>query len=116
LPAQLDAATVLASTPSKTESKLAATELEADIAFTLLGEGARVAGPRTMTDSVVPMTGGFEQTSFWLLNAVMRCDYQAATPVLWGSFHGVGLARQLEMPVIPPAAESGRVAEEGSFP
>jgi hypothetical protein len=34
-----------------------------------------------------------------LLNAVMRRDFQAATPVLWGSFDGMALARELEMPV-----------------
>jgi hypothetical protein len=35
-----------------------------------------------------------------LLNAVMRRDYQAATPVLWGSYDGMALARELEM-VVP---------------
>jgi hypothetical protein len=34
-----------------------------------------------------------------LLNAVMRRDFQAATPVLWGSYDGMALARELEMPV-----------------
>jgi hypothetical protein len=34
-----------------------------------------------------------------LLNAVMRRDYQAATPVLWGSYDGMALARELEMAV-----------------
>jgi hypothetical protein len=34
-----------------------------------------------------------------LLNAVMRRDFQAATPVLWGSFDGMTLARELDMPV-----------------
>jgi hypothetical protein len=34
-----------------------------------------------------------------LLNAVMRRDFQAATPVLWGSYDGMALARDLEMPV-----------------
>jgi hypothetical protein len=34
-----------------------------------------------------------------LLNAVMRRDYQSATPVLWGSFDGMALARELGMPV-----------------
>jgi hypothetical protein len=34
-----------------------------------------------------------------LLNAVMRRDYQAATPILWGSYDGMALARELEMPV-----------------
>jgi hypothetical protein len=34
-----------------------------------------------------------------LLNAVMRRDFQAATPILWGSFDGMALARELEMPV-----------------
>jgi hypothetical protein len=34
-----------------------------------------------------------------LLNAVMRRDFQAATPVLWGSYDGIALARELEMPV-----------------
>jgi hypothetical protein len=34
-----------------------------------------------------------------LLNAVMRRDFQAATPVLWGSYDGMALARELGMPV-----------------
>jgi hypothetical protein len=34
-----------------------------------------------------------------LLNAVMRRDFQAATPVLWGSYDGMALARALGMPV-----------------
>src|SRR5262249_21256492 len=34
-----------------------------------------------------------------LLNAVMRRDFQSATPVLWGSYDGMALARELEMPV-----------------
>jgi hypothetical protein len=34
-----------------------------------------------------------------LLNAVMRRDFQAATPILWGSYDGMALARELEMPV-----------------
>jgi hypothetical protein len=34
-----------------------------------------------------------------LLNAVMRRDFQSATPVLWGSYDGMALARDLEMPV-----------------
>jgi hypothetical protein len=34
-----------------------------------------------------------------LLNAVLRRDFQAATPVLWGSFDGMALARELGMPV-----------------
>jgi hypothetical protein len=34
-----------------------------------------------------------------LLNAVMRRDFQAATPLLWGSYDGMALARDLEMPV-----------------
>ncbi len=34
-----------------------------------------------------------------LLNAVMRRDYQAATPILWGSYDGMALARELDMPV-----------------
>jgi hypothetical protein len=34
-----------------------------------------------------------------LLNAVMRRDFQAATPLLWGSYDGMALARELEMPV-----------------
>jgi hypothetical protein len=34
-----------------------------------------------------------------LLNAVMRRDFQAATPVLWGSYDGMALARELQMPV-----------------
>jgi hypothetical protein len=34
-----------------------------------------------------------------LLNAVMRRDFQAATPILWGSFDGMALARELQMPV-----------------
>jgi hypothetical protein len=34
-----------------------------------------------------------------LLNAVMRRDFQAATPILWGSFDGMALARELEMSV-----------------
>jgi hypothetical protein len=34
-----------------------------------------------------------------LLNAVMRRDFQAATPVLWGSYDGMALARELEMSV-----------------
>jgi hypothetical protein len=32
-----------------------------------------------------------------LLNAVMRRDFQAATPILWGSFDGMALARELQM-------------------
>jgi hypothetical protein len=35
-----------------------------------------------------------------LLNAVMRRDFQAATPILWGSFDGMALARALGM-VVP---------------
>jgi hypothetical protein len=34
-----------------------------------------------------------------LLNAVMRRDFQAATPILWGSYDGMALARELEMAV-----------------
>jgi hypothetical protein len=34
-----------------------------------------------------------------LLNAVMRRDFQAATPILWGSYDGMALARELHMPV-----------------
>jgi hypothetical protein len=34
-----------------------------------------------------------------LLNAVMRRDFQAATPVLWGSYDGMALARELDMAV-----------------
>jgi len=34
-----------------------------------------------------------------LLNAVMRRDFQAATPLLWGSYDGMALARELDMPV-----------------
>jgi hypothetical protein len=34
-----------------------------------------------------------------LLNAVMRRDFQAATPILWGSYDGMALARELQMPV-----------------
>jgi hypothetical protein len=34
-----------------------------------------------------------------LLNAVMRRDFQSATPILWGSYDGMALARELEMPV-----------------
>jgi hypothetical protein len=34
-----------------------------------------------------------------LLNAVMRRDFQAATPVLWGSYDGMALARELGMAV-----------------
>jgi hypothetical protein len=34
-----------------------------------------------------------------LLNAVMRKDFQAATPVLWGSYDGMALARDLDMAV-----------------
>jgi hypothetical protein len=34
-----------------------------------------------------------------LLNAVMRRDFQAATPILWGSFDGMALARELGMAV-----------------
>jgi hypothetical protein len=34
-----------------------------------------------------------------LLNAVMRRDFQTATPILWGSFDGMALARELQMPV-----------------
>jgi hypothetical protein len=34
-----------------------------------------------------------------LLNAVMRRDFQAATPILWGSYDGMALARELDMPV-----------------
>jgi hypothetical protein len=34
-----------------------------------------------------------------LLNAVMRRDFQAATPVLWGSYDGMALARELQMAV-----------------
>jgi hypothetical protein len=34
-----------------------------------------------------------------LLNAVMRRDFQAATPILWGSYDGMALSRELEMPV-----------------
>jgi len=34
-----------------------------------------------------------------LLNAVMRRDFQAATPVLWGSYDGMALARDLEITV-----------------
>jgi hypothetical protein len=97
LSTQLDAAAVLTSTPSKTGSRLTATELETGVAFALLGEGAIVAGARTTTDPVAPMTGGFEQTLFRPLNAVMRRDYQAGTPGLWGSFDGLALARELDM-------------------
>jgi hypothetical protein len=32
-----------------------------------------------------------------LLNAVMRRDFQAATPLLWGSYDGMALARELGM-------------------
>jgi hypothetical protein len=35
-----------------------------------------------------------------LLNAVLRRDFQAATPILWGSYDGMALARELGMP--PP--------------
>jgi hypothetical protein len=34
-----------------------------------------------------------------LLNAVMRRDFQSATPILWGSYDGMALARELQMPV-----------------
>src|SRR5262249_31066958 len=34
-----------------------------------------------------------------LLNAVMRRDFQAATPILWGSYDGMALARELQMAV-----------------
>jgi hypothetical protein len=34
-----------------------------------------------------------------LLNAVMRRDFQSATPILWGSYDGMALARELEMTV-----------------
>jgi hypothetical protein len=34
-----------------------------------------------------------------LLNAVMRRDFQAATPLLWGSYDGMALARELQMAV-----------------
>jgi hypothetical protein len=34
-----------------------------------------------------------------LLNAVMRRDFQTATPILWGSFDGMALARELQMQV-----------------
>src|SRR5262249_21927003 len=34
-----------------------------------------------------------------LLNAVMRRDFQSATPILWGSYDGMALARELEMAV-----------------
>src|SRR5262249_18030903 len=34
-----------------------------------------------------------------LLNAVMRRDFQSATPILWGSYDGMALARELRMPV-----------------
>jgi hypothetical protein len=34
-----------------------------------------------------------------LLNAVMRRDFQAATPILWGSYDGMALSRELQMPV-----------------
>jgi hypothetical protein len=34
-----------------------------------------------------------------LLNAVMRRDFRAATPLLWGSYDGMALARELDMPV-----------------
>jgi hypothetical protein len=34
-----------------------------------------------------------------LLNAVMRRDFQAATPILWGSYDGMALARELKMAV-----------------
>jgi hypothetical protein len=34
-----------------------------------------------------------------LLNAVMRRDFQAATPILWGSYDGMALARELGMAV-----------------
>src|SRR5262249_29065131 len=35
-----------------------------------------------------------------LLNAVLRRDFQAATPILWGSYDGMALARELGVP--PP--------------
>jgi hypothetical protein len=34
-----------------------------------------------------------------LLNAVMRRDFQAATPLLWGSYDGMALARELGMSI-----------------
>jgi hypothetical protein len=34
-----------------------------------------------------------------LLNAVMRRDFQAATPMLWGSYDGMALARELQLAV-----------------
>jgi hypothetical protein len=34
-----------------------------------------------------------------LLNAVMRRDFQSATPILWGSYDGMALARELQMTV-----------------
>jgi hypothetical protein len=34
-----------------------------------------------------------------LLNAVMRRDFQSATPILWGSYDGMALARELQLPV-----------------
>jgi hypothetical protein len=97
LPAQLDAATVPTNTPSKTESRQGATELEVAIAFTLLGEGARAVGAGAMTDSVPPMTGSSEQISSQLLAAVMRLDYQPAAPILGGSHDDTALARELDM-------------------
>src|SRR5262249_56474861 len=49
-------------------------------------------------DRGVGRAGG-EPIGVRLLNAVMRRDFQAATPILWGSFDGMALARALGMPV-----------------
>jgi hypothetical protein len=50
-----------------------------------------------MTDSVPPMTGGSEQISSQLLDAVMRLDYQPAAPILGGSYDDTALARELDI-------------------